>query len=112
MGLVLLLAALGVAAWQVALLGPERARELLQQTGAWAPVVYVLSFALLEPFGVMGIFFVGPGSLIWEFDFDWRRTGSESSYRVFMQLGDGALMDDGDQSVGVGINLQDTKVTL
>jgi uncharacterized membrane protein YdjX (TVP38/TMEM64 family) len=61
-------AALAVATWQfvvVASQGSERVRELFEAMGVWAPVLYVVTFALFEPFGALGIFFVGPGSLIW-----------------------------------------------
>ncbi len=44
----------------------ERFESLLRDLGIWGPVLYVLSFALLEPFGVLGIIFVVPGSLIWD----------------------------------------------
>jgi LysM repeat protein len=45
------------------------------------------------------------GTLEWGFDFDWRRTGDEDTYRVLMQLGDGPAMNDGSQDAGVGVNL-------
>jgi hypothetical protein len=48
---------------------------------------------------------VSSGKLVWEFEFNWVRTGSERDYRVFMQLGDGALMSNVDQGVGVGVNM-------
>ncbi len=48
---------------------------------------------------------VGSGRLIWDFDFDWARTGNEGSYRVFMQLGDGELMSPDSQDAGIGVNL-------
>ena len=63
---VVLLLALGLAAWHATSLSGEEVRALLQGAGPWAPVIYVVSFALLEPFGVFGVFFVGPGSLLWE----------------------------------------------
>lgn len=44
----------------------ERFESLLRDLGIWGPVLYVLSFALLEPFGVLGIIFVVPGSLVWD----------------------------------------------
>ncbi|UCG12260.1 MAG: hypothetical protein JSU72_17455, partial [Deltaproteobacteria bacterium] len=50
------------------------------------------------------------GKLAWEFDIDWARTGSEKSYRLFMQLGDGAMMTDASQDAGVGINLIWTRI--
>ncbi|MEX2123341.1 MAG: Ig-like domain-containing protein, partial [Woeseia sp.] len=45
------------------------------------------------------------GELIWDFEFDWTRTGAEGTYRVFMQLGDGALMNPNSQDAGIGVNL-------
>ena len=32
------------------------------------------------------------GELEWNVTFDWQHTGSEGSYRLFMQLGDGTLL--------------------
>ena len=37
----------------------------LRGTGIWAPLVYTLAFALLEPFFVPGILFIVAGSLVW-----------------------------------------------
>jgi hypothetical protein len=48
---------------------------------------------------------VAGGTLVWEFDFDWSRTGSESRYGLHMQLGDGSLMSDDEEDSGVGVNL-------
>jgi hypothetical protein len=45
------------------------------------------------------------GQLVWDFDFDWQRSGPEGTYRLFMQLGDGAQMDAGDWDNGIGVNL-------
>lgn len=45
----------------------ERFRALIVDLGMWGPVVYVLSFALLEPFFVPGIAFMAPGALVWSF---------------------------------------------
>jgi hypothetical protein len=50
------------------------------------------------------------GTLRWEFKFDWARTGSEGTYYLFMQLGDGALMGDQDQQTGVAVNLLWAKI--
>lgn len=66
LGAALLLLGLCLVAWQFSKLDTEGVRELLASAGAWAPVAYVVSFALLEPFGVLGILFIGPGSLIWD----------------------------------------------
>jgi hypothetical protein len=45
------------------------------------------------------------GTLQWDFDFDWARTGDESIYRVMMQLGDGGAMTGDSPDAGVGVNL-------
>jgi Domain of unknown function (DUF5060) len=48
----------------------------------------------------------GPGSLVeWRFVFDWARTGPESTYQVFLQLGDAGLMTPDDVRQGVAVNL-------
>ena len=51
----------GVFAWVT----HDNIHRLLGDSGAWGPVVYVLAFALLEPFGVPGAVFVLPASLAW-----------------------------------------------
>ena len=56
---------LGGFAW----LTHENIHRLLGETGAWGPVLYVLAFALAEPFGVPGAMFVLPASLAWPADF-------------------------------------------
>jgi hypothetical protein len=48
---------------------------------------------------------VSTGSLQWGFDFDWARTGNEGTYRILMQLGDSATLNDGSQDAGAGVNL-------
>jgi hypothetical protein len=46
------------------------------------------------------------GTLVWEFDFDFRRIGPERSYSFWMQLGSGSQMDlDDPTASGVAINL-------
>jgi len=44
---------------------PQQARAAIEELGGWAPVLYVLAFALLEPFFVPGIAFIIPGSVVW-----------------------------------------------
>lgn len=44
----------------------DRFVALLRSLGIWGPVLYVALFSLLEPFGVFGIVFVAPGSLVWD----------------------------------------------
>ena len=57
------------AAWAAGLFDlltePERMAALLRSWGAWGYLLYVVSFALLEPFFVPGLLFVVPASLIW-----------------------------------------------
>jgi hypothetical protein len=48
---------------------------------------------------------VTSGQLEWEFLFNWTRTAPEGTYRLFMQLGDGSLMNDNSWDAGVGVNL-------
>ncbi len=43
----------------------ERLRALIESLGAWGPVVFILAFALLEPFFVPGFAFMAPGALVW-----------------------------------------------
>ncbi|MCP5094985.1 MAG: PKD domain-containing protein, partial [Chloroflexi bacterium] len=45
------------------------------------------------------------GELTFSFDFDWQRTGTDRAYRVFMQLGDGSLMNENSWDDGVGVNV-------
>ena len=47
----------------------EHIHQLLAESGIWGPVLYVLAFALFEPFGVPGAVFVLPASIAWETDF-------------------------------------------
>jgi uncharacterized membrane protein YdjX (TVP38/TMEM64 family) len=49
----------------LAQLDVESLERLIRRSGVWGPVLYVLLFALLEPFGVAGIVFVIPASLVW-----------------------------------------------
>jgi len=45
------------------------------------------------------------GSMVWEYDFDWTRTRSETGYALLMQLGEARLLSDSAQDTGVGVNL-------
>lgn len=65
-----LLAVIVIGLWAYAsdagdFLEVDRFVALLRGLGIWGPVLYVALFALLEPFGVFGIVFVAPGSLVW-----------------------------------------------
>ena len=69
LGLLLGVVCAGLLAWASGVgqyLEVERFEALLRDLGIWGPVLYVVSFALLEPFGVLGIIFVVPGSLVWD----------------------------------------------
>ncbi|RPI62384.1 MAG: hypothetical protein EHM50_04090, partial [Lysobacterales bacterium] len=63
------------------------------------------SDAVLRPLVTHGFPEITSGSLTWEFELDWTRTGSESAYAVYMQLGDGAQMSADSRNAGVGVNL-------
>ncbi len=43
----------------------ETARATLASWGAWAYVLYFLSFSLLEPLGVPALMFIIPASIVW-----------------------------------------------
>lgn len=61
-------ASLCVLWWTGALAGlaePERIRALLSETGALGPLLWLLAFTCLEPFGMPGAVFVIPASLLW-----------------------------------------------
>jgi hypothetical protein len=53
---------------------------------------------------------VATGTLQWDFDFDWARTGNEGTYRFLMQMGDGAVMSPNSQNAGAGVNLVWTSI--
>ena len=69
LALLALLAAIVAVTWYTGVFDAfretERVKALLLGWGAWGWVVYVVCFALLEPFGVPGILFVVPAGLIW-----------------------------------------------
>ena len=44
---------------------PERIRALLTETGPVGPLLWLLGFACLEPFGLPGAVFMIPASLVW-----------------------------------------------
>ena len=61
-------ATLGLLWWTGALAGitePERIRALLAETGGVGPLVWLLAFVCLEPFGMPGAVFMIPASLVW-----------------------------------------------
>jgi hypothetical protein len=68
------------------------------------------SDVLYRPLVSRGFSPVASGSLQWDFDFDWARTGTDTGYELWMQLGDSAMMvnptSNLDQFDGVGVNLR------
>jgi uncharacterized membrane protein YdjX (TVP38/TMEM64 family) len=64
LGLAALLLHAWAAGWFSQLDGPS-VEQRIRDAGAWGPVLYVVLFMLLEPFGVPGIVFVVPGGLVW-----------------------------------------------
>ncbi|NLG71742.1 MAG: hypothetical protein GX495_06855 [Chloroflexi bacterium] len=48
---------------------------------------------------------ISSGLLEWTFDFDWKRKNPEHQYRLLMQLGDSAQMNDDSQHLGIGVHL-------
>lgn len=65
--LLLLLAACAYFGGLFEALAPERLRALLTDSGAWGPVVVVVLFALLEPFGAPGFVFLIAAATLWPF---------------------------------------------
>jgi VCBS repeat-containing protein len=63
------------------------------------------SDAVMRPLVTHGFNAVTSGYLDWELELDWTKTGSDDTYAVHMQLGDGAKMTAGSATAGVGINL-------
>ena len=45
------------------------------------------------------------GSVVWQFDFDWTRTGAEGTYYIYMQLGDSTKFSDTGLDTGAVVNL-------
>ena len=50
------------------------------------------------------------GLVVWEFQLNWSRTGNESAYFVYMQLGDGSRMNADSIDAGVAVNLVWTRI--
>lgn len=46
---------------------PEAVRDAFLRLGVWGPILYFMSFSLLEPFFVPGLAFIVPGSFVWSF---------------------------------------------
>lgn len=47
------------------LLDGERMQQILTESGAWGPIGFVIAFALINPFGVPGVVFLVPASMVW-----------------------------------------------
>ncbi len=66
-----LLVVLLVAAWYSgafnAFRNPEQVRALIDSWGAWAYVLYLVSFVLLMPFGIPAFVWVLPAGALWPF---------------------------------------------
>ncbi len=65
--LILGLAALAYFSGLYQYLAPERLREILEAAGPWGPVVVVMLFATLEPFGTPGVVFLLATATLWPF---------------------------------------------
>lgn len=63
------------------------------------------SEAVMRPLVRHGFNEVTSGYLEWEFELDWTKTGNDDAYAVHMQLGNGAQMNAGSPTAGVGLNL-------
>jgi uncharacterized membrane protein YdjX (TVP38/TMEM64 family) len=48
-------------------LAPDRLRLLLTELGVWGPVVIILLFSILEPFGTPGVIFLLTAATLWPF---------------------------------------------
>jgi uncharacterized membrane protein YdjX (TVP38/TMEM64 family) len=48
-------------------LAPDRLRLLLTEAGIWGPVVIILLFSILEPFGMPGVIFLLTAATLWPF---------------------------------------------
>jgi hypothetical protein len=63
------------------------------------------SEAVMRPLVTHRFAEVTSGYLEWEFELDWTKTGNDDAYAVHMQLGNGAQMNPGSPTAGVGLNL-------
>ena len=90
--------------------------EEIESSGAQAGIrnnqlcYYDTSDVPLRPMTQIEFQRVSEGELKWDFDFDWTRITYEGTYRVFMQLGDQALMSINNPNTGVGVNLVWTRI--
>jgi hypothetical protein len=61
--------------------------------------------AVLRPLATHSFNEVDSGYLDWEFELDWTKIGADDAYAVHMQLGNGAQMNAGSATAGVGLDL-------
>jgi len=66
-GIAAILGALYASGFFEFITDPERARTALEDFGIWAPILYVLAFAILEPFFIPGLAFMIPGGFVFSF---------------------------------------------
>ncbi len=67
LGLLMGLAALGYFSGAYEYLAPERLGVLLTEAGPWGPLVVIVIFSLLEPFGAPGAIFLLSAATLWSF---------------------------------------------
>jgi hypothetical protein len=63
------------------------------------------SATMLRPLVMHGFNAVDSGYLDWKFELDWTKVGTDDAYAVHMQLGNGAQMNAGSATAGVGLDL-------
>jgi uncharacterized membrane protein YdjX (TVP38/TMEM64 family) len=67
LGVILAIVAFGYFSGLYQYLAPDRLRALVMEAGAWGPVVIVLLFSILEPFGTPGPIFLLAAATLWPF---------------------------------------------
>lgn len=67
LGAILTIAAFGYSSGLFQYLAPDRLRMFLAEAGAWGPVVIVIMFSVLEPFGTPGAIFLLATATLWPF---------------------------------------------
>ncbi len=67
LSVIVAIVAVGYFGGFVQYLAPDRLGELLIEAGAWGPLVIVVLFAVLEPFGVPGAIFILTAATLWPF---------------------------------------------
>ena len=67
LGVILALAALAYFTGLYQYLAPDRLRTLITEAGVWGPIVIILLFSVLEPFGTPGAIFLLTAATLWPF---------------------------------------------